>query len=116
MSCHRQRRHKNYATSAARRSIRPSTSSSATAKRGTTAAWLALLGAAGVTCVAVRCSAWLGDGSFNFRLTVLLLQEAVCLVGIVVALDALRIVRDSEKYLKRRKEEDRDGQNQNTIL
>ena len=64
-----------------------------------------LLGAACVTAVAVRCSAWLGDGSFDLVHCARILQFGICVFGVIVAADALRIVRNCKKDLERRKKE-----------
>lgn len=72
---------------------------------GKVAGVAAVVGAAAVTCVAVRCSAWLGDGSFDFVLFCRLIQAALCIFGIVIAVSALRVSRDNQKYLKQREKE-----------
>ena len=86
------------------RERRLTTSSSANAKRGTAAAWLALLGAVAVTCVAVRWSAWLGDGSFDLFIFVRLMQIVCLLVILGILLDMLRINREYYKKAQSRKD------------
>jgi len=62
------------------------TPSSATAKRGTTAPWWVVLGAAGVTCVAVRWSAWLGVAGNWESVRITVLFSAMLLISALATL------------------------------